>query len=195
MMVSSQGKAIRFSAAELRSASRMSGGVRGMRLTSTDDEIVALEVVVPGAMLLTTSETGLGKRTDFSEYPPHSRGGQGVLTHNVTARTGKVVSARAVVSGHELMVMSESGIVMRTTVDSVSKVGRSAQGVHIMNIGQGDRVACVATIDLSKTPASPVPAAPEDAAPEGDATNGNGASNGRRGRGNGRSSNGRTRRR
>ncbi|HEX5370195.1 MAG TPA: DNA gyrase subunit A [Dehalococcoidia bacterium] len=195
MMVSSQGKAIRFSAAELRSASRMSGGVRGMRLTSTDDEIVALEVVVPGAMLLTTSETGLGKRTDFSEYPPHSRGGQGVLTHNVTARTGKVVSARAVVSGHELMVMSESGIVMRTTVDSVSKVGRSAQGVHIMNIGQGDRVACVATIDLSKTPASPVPAAPDDAAPEGDATNGNGASNGRRGRGNGRSSNGRTRRR
>jgi DNA gyrase subunit A len=79
------------------------------------------------------------------------------------------------------MVMSESGIVMRTTVDSVSTVGRSAQGVHIMNVGQGDRVACVATIDLSKVPGSPAPSAGEPAS-NGDA-NGNGASNGRRGRG------------
>ena len=70
IMVSAQGKAIRFNATELRSASRMSGGVRGMRLQATDDEVVALETVVEGAMLLTTSETGLGKRTDFSEYPP-----------------------------------------------------------------------------------------------------------------------------
>jgi DNA gyrase subunit A len=54
---------------------------------------------------------------------------------------------------HELIVMSESGIVMRTSVDSISKIGRAAQGVHVMGVGQGDRVACVATIDLSKTPA------------------------------------------
>jgi len=152
IMVSTQGKAIRFGADELRSASRMSGGVRGMRLQPKDDEIVALETVVPEAMLLTTSETGLGKRTSFDEYPKHSRGGQGVITHNVTDRTGRVVSARAVFPNHELIVMSESGIVMRTTVDSIAKVGRSAQGVHVMGVGQGDRVACVATIDLSKTP-------------------------------------------
>jgi DNA gyrase subunit A len=153
IMVSTQGKAIRFGAGELRAASRMSGGVRGMRLQPTDDEIVALEIVIPEAMLLTTSETGLGKRTNFDEYPKHSRGGQGVITHNVTDRTGRVVSARAVFPSHELIVMSESGIVMRTTVDSIAKVGRSAQGVHVMGVGQGDRVACVATIDLSKTPA------------------------------------------
>ena len=105
IMVSAQGKAIRFSADELRSASRMSGGVRGMRLQPGDDEVVALETVDPGgAMLLTTSETGLGKRTDFDEYPKHSRGGQGVITHNVTARTGRVVSARAVIPNHELIV-------------------------------------------------------------------------------------------
>jgi DNA gyrase subunit A len=196
IMVSALGKAIRFSATELRSASRMSGGVRGMRLTDENDEIVALETVVEGAMLLTTSETGLGKRTDFSEYPQKGRGGQGVITHNVTARTGRVVSARAVVPGHELILMSEHGIVMRTTVDSIAKVGRSAQGVHVMNVGDGDRVACVATIDLSKAP----PAIPSQAmageAPdepdEGDASdgaeptngtnapsNGNGNSNGR----------------
>jgi DNA gyrase subunit A len=153
MMVSAQGKAIRFRASELRAASRMSGGVRGMRLQPKEDEIVALETVVPEAMLLTTSETGLGKRTSFDEYPRHSRGGQGVITHNVTERTGRVVSARAVFPTHELIVMSESGIVMRTSVDSISKIGRAAQGVHVMGVGQGDRVACVATIDLSKTPA------------------------------------------
>jgi len=144
---------------ELRAASRMSGGVRGMRLQAKDDEIVALETVVPGAMLLTTSETGLGKRTSFDEYPKHSRGGQGVITHNVTDRTGRVVSARAVFPSHELIVMSESGIVMRTTVDSIATVGRSAQGVHVMGVGQGDRVACVATIDLSKTPPPSLPKA------------------------------------
>jgi DNA gyrase subunit A len=150
IMVSTQGKAIRFNATELRSASRMSGGVRGMRLQANDDEIVALETVVRDAMLLTTSETGLGKRTDFDEYPRHSRGGQGIVTHNVTARTGRVVSARAVTPNLELILMSEHGIVMRTTVESIAKVGRSAQGVHVMNVGDGDRVACVATIDLSK---------------------------------------------
>jgi DNA gyrase subunit A len=194
IMVSTQGKAIRFSATELRSASRMSGGVRGMRLQGDDDEVVALETVVDGAMLLTTSETGLGKRTDFSEYPKHSRGGQGVVTHNVTARTGRVVSARAVIPGHELILMSEHGIVMRTTVDSIAKVGRSAQGVHVMNVGDGDHLACVATIDLSKAPpALPSQAqageAPDDAdeAPEEDATeptNGNSAP--RNGNNNGR---------
>jgi DNA gyrase subunit A len=173
ILVSAGGKAIRFSATELRSASRSSGGVRGMRIAA-DDEVVALEVVEPNAMLLTISETGLGKRTDFDEYPKHSRGGQGVITHNVTARTGRVVAARAVQSAHELMVISQSGIVMRTSIESIAKVGRSAQGVHVMNVSQGDRVACVAIIDLSKTP----PALPLTG--DGSTTNGSSNGNGRR---------------
>jgi DNA gyrase subunit A len=156
IMVSSQGKAIRFSASELRQASRASGGVRGMRITG-EDEIVAMETVVSGAMLLTLSETGLGKRTDFDEYPKHSRGGQGVITHNVTARTGRVVAARAVTEDLELMTVSEGGIVMRTTISSIAKVGRSAQGVHVMNVGAGDRLASVALIDLAKRPEPPAP--------------------------------------
>jgi DNA gyrase subunit A len=162
MLVSALGKAMRFSATELRSASRMSGGVRGMRLVEADDEIVGLEIVQPAAMLLTLSETGLGKRTEFEDYPRHSRGGQGVITHNVTPRTGRVVAARAVYASHELIVVSESGIVMRTRVESISKVGRSTQGVHVMNVGQGDKVASVATIDLSKTPAAAELAAAAD---------------------------------
>src|SRR5581483_1332887 len=169
VLVSSQGKAIRFGIGDLRSASRMSGGVRGMKISDTDDAVVAMEVVEEGAMLLTLSETGLGKRTDFSEYPPHGRGGQGVLTHNVTARTGRVVAARAVKANQQLMVISQSGIVMRTTVESISKVGRSAQGVHVMNVGQGDAVAEIAVIDLDKLQVPGAPAGEESAA---DPTNG-----------------------
>ena len=152
VLVASHGKAIRFSVQTLRSASRSSGGVRGMRLIAAGDEVVAMETVVPDAMLLTISETGLGKRTSFEEYPRHSRGGQGVATHNVTDRTGRVVAARAVTEDEDVMTISESGIVMRTSVQSIAKVGRSAQGVHVMNVGSGDRVASVAIIDLSKQP-------------------------------------------
>ena len=152
ILVSSQGKAVRFSATSLRSASRTSGGVRGMRLAAGNDAVVGLEVVSDEAMLLTISETGLGKRTPFEEYPRHSRGGQGVLTHNVTARTGRVVAAWSVQEDYELIVISESGIVMRTTIGSIAKVGRSTQGVHVMNVGQGDSVASVAVIDLATPP-------------------------------------------
>ena len=154
VLVSAQGKAIRFSVESLRSASRSSGGVRGMKLTAANDEVVGMEVTVSGAMLLTLSETGLGKRTSFDEYPRHSRGGQGVATHNVTARTGRIVAARAVTEDEDVMTISGTGIVMRTSVQSIAKVGRSAQGVHVMNVGSGDRVASVAIIDLSKQPPS-----------------------------------------
>ncbi len=171
VMVSTQGKAIRFAVKELRSASRQSGGVRGMRL-GADDELVGMEIVQPGAMLLTISETGLGKRTEFAEYPRHSRGGQGVLTHNVTARTGRIVAARTVMPGYELILVSQSGIVIRTTTDTIAKVGRSTQGVHVMNVGQGDHVASVATVDINK-PA----AAGNNGTDNGDGTSG---SNGRR---------------
>ena len=119
-------------------------------------------------MLLTISETGLGKRTEFDEYSPHLRGGQGVATHHVTPRTGRVVAARAVTESQELIVVSQSGIVMRTTVGSIRKVLRSAEGVHVMNVGQGDRVASLAVIDLATGPA----AAKGGDIPSDDATNG-----------------------
>ncbi len=170
LMVSALGKAVRFTVSELRSASRASGGVRGMRLTDRTDTIVGMEAVVPGMMLLTVSERGLGKRTAVEEYPRHARGGQGVLTHNVTSRTGRIVAARLVTPMMELMVSTENGIVMRTTVESISVVGRSTQGVHVINVGPGDRVASVALIDMSSAP------------PAAGGTNG-AASNGAGGRG------------
>src|SRR6185503_17059016 len=161
VLVSSQGKAMRFSIADLRSASRMSGGVRGMRLAGPEDAVVAMEVAEPEALLLTISETGLGKRTPFEDYPKHSRGGQGVLTHNVTARTGRVVAARTVTEGMELMLITTSGIVIRTSVDSIAPHGRIAQGVQVVKPGPGDSVAGLAVIDLSKMPPEGPPAIPE----------------------------------
>jgi DNA gyrase subunit A len=151
VLVSMQGKAMRFSISDLRKASRTSGGVRGMKLSGPEDAVVAMEVVQDDAMLLTISETGLGKRTPFEDYPKHSRGGQGLLTHNVTARTGRVVAARAVTAGLELMLITTNGIVIRTTVDSISSHGRIAQGVQVVRPDAGDSVAGIAVIDLSKT--------------------------------------------
>jgi len=87
-------------------------------------------------------------------------------------RTGRIVAARAVVLGMELMVISESGIVMRTSVDSISRVGRAAQGVHIMNVGPGDRVACVACIDMSKPAPSTTNGATSNGATNGATSNG-----------------------
>ncbi len=181
VLVSRQGKAIRFGVADLRSASRSSGGVRGMRLASNDDEVVAMEIVSPEAMLLTISDTGLGKRTSFDDYPRHSRGGQGVLTHNVTDRTGAIADARAVTEGEELIIVSQSGIIMRTTVESIARAGRSTQGVHVMNIGPGDRVACIAAIDLSKVPEATASDVDDGTSPDDGSSNGNGSNgNGRR---------------
>ena len=114
---------------------------------------------------------GLGKRTDFDDYPKHSRGGQGVITHNVTARTGKVVAARAVTDDLELMTVSEGGIVMRCAISGIAKVGRSTQGVHVMNVGSGDRLASVALIDMSKRPGDPI-GGTSDAPSNGDSSNG-----------------------
>jgi DNA gyrase subunit A len=151
IIVSSQGKSMRFSISDLRSASRTSGGVRGMKLAGPEDAVVGMEVVEEAGLLLTISETGLGKRTPFEDYPKHSRGGQGVLTHNVTARTGRVVAARTVTAGMELMLITTSGIVIRTTVDSIAAHGRIAQGVQVVKPGPGDAVAEIAVIDLSKS--------------------------------------------
>src|SRR5262249_14654221 len=92
------------------------------------------------------------------DYPKHSRGGQGVLTHNVTARTGRVVAARTVTEGMELMLITTSGIVIRTSVDSIAPHGRIAQGVQVVKPGPGDAVAGLGVIDLSKSQPETPPA-------------------------------------
>jgi DNA gyrase subunit A len=149
VLVTATGQALRFPVSQLRSASRQSGGVRGIRLAK-GDRVVGMEIARPDQELLVVSSKGYGKRTTFEEYPTQGRGGQGVRTFTVNEKRGQLVTARTVNSEQELMLISEDGIVIRTTVDSIAIQGRATMGVTLMGVGARDTVASVASIDLGK---------------------------------------------
>ena len=150
LMITSHGQAIRFTVAELRSASRTSGGVRGIRL-SGGDSLVSLNLTPKDSQLLIVTENGYGKRTPIDEYPRHNRGGGGVITQKVTDKTGNVASARVISDrDNDLMIISAGGVVIRTDVSTVRVAGRSTQGVTLMNLGEGDTVVAVATTNGKK---------------------------------------------
>jgi len=145
LMITAQGKAIRFTVAELRSASRTSGGVRGIRLNN-GDRVVSLNLAPKGSELLVVTENGYGKRTPIDEYPTQSRGGGGVITSKITKKTGAVATARVITEkDNDLMIISAGGVVIRTDVSTIGVAGRATQGVHLMNLGEGDSVVAVAT--------------------------------------------------
>jgi DNA gyrase subunit A len=147
VLVTSNGQAIRFPVKDLRSASRTSGGVRGVKL-ARGGKVMSLEVARPNAELFTITDKGYGKRTPFPEYPTHHRGGQGVRNYEITNKTGPVIAARTVDAAQELIVISRDGIVLRTRMDSIRMTGRAAQGVSVINVGPGDAVAALATIEM-----------------------------------------------
>ncbi|MCJ7509832.1 MAG: hypothetical protein MUP14_02970, partial [Dehalococcoidia bacterium] len=122
---------------------------RGIRLAK-GDRVVGMEIARRDQELLVVSSKGYGKRTTFDEYPTQGRGGQGVRTFTVNERRGQLVAALTVNSNQELMLISEDGIVIRTTVDSIALQGRATMGVTLMGVGPRDTVASVASIDLGK---------------------------------------------
>ena len=150
LMITAQGKAIRFTVEELRSASRTSGGVRGIRLAE-DDRVVSLNLAPKGSELLVVTERGLGKRTPVEEYPKHSRGGGGVITLKVTEKSGPVAAARVITENDsDLMIITAGGIVIRTDVSQIWQLGRSTQGHRVMQPAEGDSVVAVATTNGKK---------------------------------------------
>ncbi len=149
IMVTAGGQAIRFAVSALRSASRLSGGVRGIKLAK-GDAVIGLEIARKGHDLLVASAQGHGKRTPVEEYPRHNRGGQGVITFKTHAKSGPLVHARAVDPEHELMMISEQGIMLRTPVKHISQQGRPTQGVKLMDVGGDDRVAAIAIVDMRR---------------------------------------------
>src|SRR5438046_3042538 len=150
LMISARGKAIRFTVAELRSASRTSGGVRGIRLAK-GDKVVSLNFAPKDGELLVVNENGYGKRTPVDEYPSQSRGGGGVITSKVTRKTGLVATARVITEkDNDLMIISAGGVVIRTDVNTIRRAGRDTQGVSVMNLGGGDKVVAVATTNGKK---------------------------------------------
>jgi len=106
-----------------------------------------MDIVDPEGELLTVTALGYGKRTRISEYEPHGRGTGGVRTLTVTPKTGPVVAARIVRGDEEVMLITSSGLVLRTSVASISRQGRAARGVSIMEPRPGDRVACIALLN------------------------------------------------
>ncbi|GHO44709.1 DNA gyrase subunit A [Ktedonospora formicarum] len=151
LLITSQGQAIRFGVDQLRSASRTSGGVRGIRLAD-NDTVVSLNTVFPDGELLVVTEHGYGKRTPISEYPSHNRGGSGVLTSRVTEKTGNVAAARLVTEqDNDIMLISASGVVIRTDLSLVRQAGRATQGVTLMNLAEDDTVVSVAVANGKQT--------------------------------------------
>lgn len=150
LVITALGKAIRFTVEELRSASRTSGGVRGIRLAE-GDRVVSLNLTPKDSELLIVNENGFSKRTPIDEYPRHNRGGSGVITSNVTDKTGPVAAARVITEhDNDLMIISADGVVIRTDVNSIRRAGRVTQGVSVMNLGEGDKVVAVATTNGKK---------------------------------------------
>lgn len=145
LMITAQGKAVRFTVAELRSASRTSGGVRGVRL-SDDDSVVCLDLALEGSEVLVVTEHGYGKRTPIDEYPRRGRGGTGIITSNITEKTGNVAAARIITElDNDLMIISAIGVVIRTDVNTIRRAGRATMGVSVMNLSDGDTVVAIAT--------------------------------------------------
>ncbi|HLH73754.1 MAG TPA: DNA gyrase C-terminal beta-propeller domain-containing protein, partial [Chloroflexota bacterium] len=153
ILVSRSGQAARFSEVDVRASNRNSGGVRGMKL-ARGDVVVAAEVVESGADLLVVTENGYGKRTSLSEFEPHGRGGSGVRAIAQSKRNGLVSTARVVRSDDEVMVISADGLVLRTSVEGISRTGRAAQGVILMNLSSQDRVAAVAVLKGANGPSN-----------------------------------------
>ncbi len=142
---SRHGKAIRFNEADVRATGRGARGVRGIRLID-DDYVVGMDIVRDDATLLTITENGFGKRTQFGEYRKMNRGGQGVITIISSIRNGMVVDVKAINETDELMVTTSRGIIIRVPVSDIRIQGRNTQGVKIMNVKNKDKVMAVARV-------------------------------------------------
>jgi DNA gyrase subunit A len=145
LLFSSRGKAVRFRTTQLRRMGRTARGVRGMRLKD-GDQVIALTVLEPGCEVLTITGNGYGKRTAESLFPTKGRGTQGVIGMITNSRNGPVVGVLGTWPGDQLMLITDKGTVLRTEVESISRVGRSTQGVRILNVDDSERVVSVTRI-------------------------------------------------
>jgi DNA gyrase subunit A len=138
ILFASNGKSIRFKEAEVRPMGRAATGVRGIKLA--DGEAVVGLVIADTGDVLTATANGYGKRTPVDEYPTQGRGGQGVISIQTTERNGAVIGAVRVADDHELMLISGSGTLVRTTASDVSQMGRNTQGVRLIRLDEGEQL-------------------------------------------------------
>jgi DNA gyrase subunit A len=145
ILVSSGGKAIRFGEDEVRPMGREATGVRGIKLG--DEQTLIALIVVGEGNVLTASATGYGKLTPLDDFPSHGRGGQGVIALQTSDRNGTTVAALQVMPGHEIMLISSTGTLVRTPVDEISVLGRNTQGVRLIRLADGERLVGIERIE------------------------------------------------
>ncbi len=146
IMVAKSGYAARFNESRVRPMGRDTSGMKGMNVAENGNEVLEMDVAREDAELLVVTENGFGKRTAIPDYPVKGRGTKGVKTIQMTDRKGALAGALVVKEHQELLFISENGMVQRTSVRGISKMGRSTQGVKVMNIREDDRVSAVALV-------------------------------------------------
>lgn len=160
MMVSTSGKAIKWDESEARPMGRDTMGVRGMNIKD-GERCLGMEIAPPNSELFVVTERGYGKRTPIDSYPEHHRGGQGVKTIAITPKKGVLAGMKIVGQAHELMLISEEGVVIRVKAEDISSLGRSTQGVKVMNVSDTDRVSAIARVNSNKKKKSTAERTPE----------------------------------
>ncbi|WKS94611.1 DNA gyrase subunit A [Riemerella columbina] len=151
MIATKNGKCIRFPEEKARAVGRNSIGVRGISLED-QDEVVGMIVVndIENETVLVVSEKGYGKRTAVEDYRITNRGGKGVITLNITEKTGNLIAIQSVVDGNDLMIINKSGVAIRMSVDNMRVMGRNTQGVRLINLKGNDEIAAVAKVEAEK---------------------------------------------
>ncbi|EFM10961.1 DNA gyrase, A subunit [Paenibacillus curdlanolyticus YK9] len=145
IMGTSQGMSIRFPEQDVRSMGRSATGVKGIQLDE-EDKVIGMEIVHPENDVLIVTSKGYGKRTPVNEYRIQSRGGKGIKTLNVTDKNGTIVGLKVVENDEDLMIMTASGTMIRTSMDGISTMGRNTQGVKLINIREDDAVSTVTRV-------------------------------------------------
>jgi len=145
LLSTKKGQAIRFAETEVRPTGRGTYGVKGITLDA-DDAVVSLEILNKESTLLTVSSRGYGKRSGIDEYRVQSRGGKGVITMRTNEKTGDVIGVRQVTDDDHLMLVTDSGRIIRLRMAELRVIGRNTQGVRLVNIGSDERVASLALL-------------------------------------------------
>jgi len=149
IMGTAQGMSIRFSENDVRSMGRSATGVRGIRLRD-DDKVIGMDVIDNELDILIVTAKGYGKRTPANDYRSQGRGGKGIKTINVTEKNGAVIALKVVKNEEDLMIITTLGILIRTSMEGISTMGRYTQGVKLINIREDDAVATVCRVDKSE---------------------------------------------
>jgi DNA gyrase subunit A len=170
MLASKSGKLVRFNESDVRPMGRTATGVKGIQLSSDNDEVIGMVTVNdPSQTILVVSENGYGKRSDIEEYRVTSRGAKGVKTINITEKTGQLIAIKNVTDEDDLMIINKSGIVLRMAIKDIRVMGRNTQGVRLINLKDDDSIAAVTVVpkEDEEDALKPVGANLEDTAENG----------------------------